>query len=74
MDVLSLPEAKHPETGVKVDYAMVSVCRLTGHILAIPCRREGLTSDKAAALFLHYCAFLTGMPREMHSDNQSIIS
>ena len=50
------------------------VCRLTGYILAIPCREEGLTSHKAAALFLHYCAFFTGMPREIHSDNQSIIS
>ena len=53
---------------------MVIVCRLTGYILAIPCRQEGLTSHKAAALFLHYCAFFTGMPREIHSDNQSIIS
>ena len=74
MDFVSLPEVKHPETGVKVDYAMVIVCRLTGYVLAIPCRQEGLTSHKAAALFLHYCALFTGMPREIHSDNQSIIS
>ena len=71
---VSLPEVKHPETGVKVNYAMVIVCRLTGYILAIPCRQEGLTSHKAAALLLHYCAFFTGMPSEIHSDNRSIIS
>ena len=56
------------------NYAMVIVCRLTGYILAIPCRQEGLTSHKAAALFLHYCAFFTGMPRQIHSNNQCIIS
>ena len=74
IDFVSLPEVKHPETGVQVDDAMVISCGLTGCILAIPCRQEGLTSHKAAALLLHYCAFFTGMPREMHSDNQSIIS
>ena len=34
MDVVSLPEVKHPETGVKVDYVMVIVCRLT--LLPVP--------------------------------------
>ena len=53
---------------------MVIVCRLTGYILPIPCRQEGLMRQKAAALFLHYCAFFTRMPRGIHSDNQSIIS
>ena len=56
-----------------MEYLMVIVCRLTGYILAIPCRQEGLTSHKAA-LFLHYCAFFTGMSREIHFENQSIIS
>ena len=74
MDFVSLPEVKHPAKGVKVDYAMVIVCLVTGYILAIPRRQEGLTSHKPAALLLHYCAFFTGMPREEHSDNQSIIS
>ena len=39
---------------------MVIVCQLTGHIPATPCRQEGLTTHKAAALFLHYCAFFYG--------------
>ena len=72
-DCVSLPEVKHPQTGVKVHYAIIFVCRLTGYILAIPCRQDGLTSHKAAALFLQYCAFFTGMPRGIHSDNQFII-
>ena len=46
MEFVSLPEVKHPETGVKVDYAMVMVCCLTGYIPTIPCRKEGLTSHK----------------------------
>ena len=74
MDFVSLPEVNHPARRVKVDYAMVIVCPLTGYILAIPCRQEGPRSHKVAALFLHYCAFFTGMPREIHSDNQSVIS
>ena len=74
MDFVSLREVKHPETGVKVDSALVIVCRLTGYIPAIPCGQQGLTSHKNAAPFLHYFAFFTGMPREIHSDNQSIIS
>ena len=48
MDFVSLREVEHPETGVKVDYLMAIVCRLTGYIL-----QEGLTSHKAAAPFLH---------------------
>ena len=47
VDFVSLPEVKHPETGAKVDYAMVMVCCLTGYILAIPCRQGGLTSQKS---------------------------
>ena len=73
-DFVSLPEVKHPETGVKVDYAIVVMCRLMGYILDIPCKQEGLRSHKAAALFLHYCGIFTGIPREIHSDNPSIIS
>ena len=57
MGLVSLLEVKNPETGVMVDYAMVIVRCLTGYILAIPCRQEGLTSHRAAALFLQYCAF-----------------
>ena len=71
---VSLPDIKHPDRGVKLDYAMVIVCRWTGYIPAVPCRQEGLTSHKAVALFMQFCAFYTGLPREIHSDNESIIS
>ena len=53
---------------------MVMLGPLTGYILAILCRQKGLGSHKAIAFFLHYCAFFTRMPRDIHSGNQSIIS
>ena len=53
---------------------MVIVCQLTGYVLDIPCCKEGLTSPKAAELFLHRCGFFMGPPREVQADNQSIIS
>ena len=42
--------------------------------MAIPCCKEGLTSRKAAELFLHRCGVFMGLPREIQADNQSIIS
>ena len=42
--------------------------------MTIPCCKEGLTSRKAAELFLHRCGFFMGLPRETKGDNQSIIS
>ena len=74
INFVSLPEVKHPETEMKVDYSMVIICCFTAYILAIPCRQEGQTSHNAAALFLQYCAFFMGMPREIYSYNQSIIT
>ena len=41
--------------------------------MAMPCCKEGLTSCKAADLFLHKCGFLMGLPREIQADNQLII-
>ena len=42
--------------------------------MAIPCCREGLTSRKAAELFLQRCGFLMALPEKIQADNQSIIS
>ena len=42
--------------------------------MAISCCKEGLTSRKAAELFLHRCGPFMGLPREIQDDNQSIIS
>ena len=50
------------------------VDRLTGYVLAIPCRKQGLTSKRVAELFLSRCTFLMGNPDRIMSDNASIIN
>ena len=76
IDVMDLPEIRNQSTKTEslANYAMVIVCRLTGYVKAIPCCKKGLTSCKAAELFLHRCGFFMGLPREIQGDNQSIIS
>ena len=74
MYFLSVAEVKRPETEVKVEYAMGIVCCLARYVLAITCRQERLTSHQAATVFLHYCTFFTEMPREILSDNPSVIT
>ena len=59
---------------VMMEYAMVIVCRMTGYVMAIPCRKEGLDNRKAAELFLQICGFFMGLPCEIHADSQLIIS
>ena len=57
IDFADLPEVQNQSTKTEVlaYYAMVIVCRLTVYGMAIPCSKEGLTSCKAAELFLHRC-------------------
>ena len=76
IDFVDLAEVCNQSTKTEVfaSYAMVIVCRLTGYVMAIPCCKEGLTSCKAAELFLHRWGFFIGLPREIQADNQSIIS
>ena len=75
-DFVDLPAVRNHSTKTQIlaNYAMVIVCRLTGYAMAIPCCKEGLTSCKAAELFLHRCGFLMGLPRGIHADNEPIIS
>ena len=76
IDFMDLPEVRNQSTKTEVltNYAMVINCRLTGYVMAIPCCKEGLTSHKAAELFLHRCAVFMGLPREIQANNQSILS
>ena len=76
IDFVDLPEVRNPsaKTEILANYAMLIVCRLTGYVMAIPCCKEGLTSRKAAELFLHRRRFFMGLPREIPADNQSISS
>ena len=56
------------------DTVFVIVDRLTGYVLGIPCGDEGLTAEKAAALFLDRCVHFVGLPHEIMSDIDKIIS
>ena len=73
---MDLPEVRNQSAKTKAlaNYAMVIVCRLTGYVMAVPCCKGGLTSPKAAEDFLHRCAFVMGLRREIQADNRSIIS
>ena len=53
---------------------MVVVCRLTGYILAIPTQKLGLDSRKLAEIFLERVVFFLGLPKEVYSDNASVLS
>ena len=76
IDFVDLPEVRNQSTKTEIlaSYAMIIVCGLTGYVMAIRCCKVGLTSRKAARLFLHRCGFFMGLPREIQAHNQSIIS
>ena len=60
--------------GLKYEYCMLVVCRLSGYALAIPTTKRGLDSRKAAELLLEHVAFFMGLPARICADNQSIIT
>ena len=62
IDFLELP----PSDGK--NYIMVVVCRLSGYIVAIPCSKDGLTSEETAKLFLEHCVHFMGLPCEIVSE------
>ena len=72
MDFLSLPECKHAE--VAYDFCFVIVDRLSGYICAIPCQKKGLTAQVAADLFLRHSVSFMGVPLEILSDNDNLIT
>ena len=76
IDFVDLPEVCNHSTKTEIlaNYDMVIIFQLTGYVMAKLCCKEGLTSRKAAELFLHRCGSFMGLPREIQADNQSIIS
>ena len=73
MDFVDLEKCKSPD-GNLYDCAFVIVCRLSGYIVAIPCKKEGLTAKRLAELFLSNCVNFMGLPNEIVSDNDHLIS
>ena len=73
MDFLQL-EACIGSDGKKYDYILVVVCRLSGYIVAIPCEKAGLSALAVAKLFLDKCVCFMGLPNEVVSDQDHLIS
>ena len=71
MDFVDLPAVKHE--GVEFDYALIIVCRMSGYIMALPCRKAGLTAEKMANLYYQKCVWFTGLPKEIFSDHDKLI-
>ena len=72
IDFVSLPAAT--ESGQVFDQCRVIVDWLTGYVAAVPCHALGLDAIKAANSFWQCFLFLTGIPREIVSDNDNVIT
>jgi len=73
MDFLELEPCTGSD-GKEYNYVWVIVCRLSGYILAIPCQKTGLTAISLAQLFLERCIPFMGIPNEIISDQDHLIS
>ena len=56
------------------DSAFLVVCRLSGYLTAIPLWKTGFTAEKAAEVFLERCISFMGLPCEIFSDNDHLLS
>ena len=73
MDFLQLPLCTDVD-GVIYDYILVMVCRLSGFVLGLPCKKDGLTAEKVSRLFLHHVVAIFGIPHEIMSDCDHLIN
>ena len=73
MDFVQFPLCKDLDDSL-VDSVLVVVCRLSGYVLGIPCRKDGLTAEKLAALYLRYVVGKCGLPNESMSDCYNLIN
>ena len=72
MDFLSLPTCTY--RNITCDFCFVVVDRLSGYIVAAPCTKKGLTAQDAAHLFLDKCVHFMGLPLEILSDNDNLLT
>ena len=72
MDFLSLDPVQDVK-GDTYDQLLVIVCRLSGYVMALPCRKLGLTAESCADLFMKHCVAIMGLPNEILSDHDHLI-
>ena len=68
---IGFPEIR---TKDKFDTVFVIVDRLNGFIQGIPCLKKGLNAEKTIHMFLHQRVPLMGIPMEILSDNDHLIT
>ena len=73
MDFVRFPSCKNLD-GTMIDSVLVVLCRLSGYAFGIPCKKEGLTAEKMAALYLRYVVGTFGLPHEIMSDCDHLIN
>ena len=73
MDFVQFPSCKDLEDNI-IDSVFVVVCRLSGYVLGIPCKKEGLTAERMAALYLKNVVAVFGLPHEIMSDCDHLIN
>jgi hypothetical protein len=72
IDFVDLPPCTH--AGSEFDRAMVIVDRLSGYVIAIPCKKAGMDASQAADLFYFRVASFMGIPKEIMSDKDNLIN
>ena len=73
MDFVDLDSCKTAD-GSLYHCCFVIVCRISGYVTAIPCKKEGLTAKKVAHMFLEKCVTFMGLPNEIVADNDHFFS
>ena len=72
MDFVDLPEITFREKNY--NSALVVVCRLSGYLASVPLHKTGFTAEKAAEIFLEHFISFMGLPTEIVSDNDHLLS
>ena len=73
MDFVSLPLVTDSHR-TKYDTFFVIEDPMNGYIQAIPCLKSGLDAEEAARLFIRHSIAITGLPLEILSDNDHLIT
>lgn len=55
-------------------HTFVVVDRLTGYTWGVPVRKEGLTAEKLAEIFLESVGWMAGCPTEIFSDHDNLMA
>jgi hypothetical protein len=72
LDFLALPPTTH--CGEELDQILVFTDRLSKFVVAVPCRKAGMTSEMAAAVLVDRVVCLFGCPSQLISDRDHLFT